>query len=222
MGAADVPDVVSLLNEATPELPVDGAELESWLANPVHSIEFALSEDAAGALCGYADLTSSPADADKAWLDLRVPELIDWAEERARARGRRALRTSAAAGSPLAPMLADRGYGPIRYSFRMRIDLDGPPPEPAWPDGIGVRTFRPGDERAVHAADAEAFEDHWDFTGFPYAEFEHFMLRAPDFDPTLWLIARDGDEVAGVSLCRPHHPGWPDVGWVRSLAVSVS
>jgi ribosomal protein S18 acetylase RimI-like enzyme len=220
---------VRLVNEATPELPADAAEIETWFSNTVQDVVFALAEDAGGEPVAYADLAAAPADAEKAWLDVRIPPqrlddstvapLLAWAEASARQRGRSVLRAFAASDSSLGPLLLAHGYRPIRHSFRMRIDLDSAPPEPVWPEGIRVATFEPGDERAVHAADAEAFEDHWDFTGFPYEEFEHFMLRAHDFDPTLWLVARDGDEVAGVSLCRPSLPGRPGVGWVRSLAV---
>ena len=37
------------------------------------------------------------------------------------------------------------GYRPVRYAFRMEIALDDEPPEPAWPDGIVVRTFVRGE-----------------------------------------------------------------------------
>ena len=45
----------------------------------------------------------------------------------------------------------------------MAIDLDGPPPEPVWPDGFTVATMQPGEERLVHATTQDAFLDHWDF-----------------------------------------------------------
>ncbi|MBD0349195.1 MAG: GNAT family N-acetyltransferase, partial [Thermoleophilia bacterium] len=39
------------------------------------------------------------------------------------------------------------------------------------------------------------------------------------FDPALWFIAYDGDEIAGFSLCRPRESGDPDMGWVSVLGV---
>jgi mycothiol synthase len=221
--------LVPLINEATPELPVDEGELRAWFSNPAQHAVFAVIEDEAGRPVAYADLSCENDEPEKAWLDPRIPsvslsdETVDavlaWGEAEARSAGRTVMRTSVAAGSPLCPMLEARGFRPIRFAFRMRIDIASPPPEPDWPEGIDVSTFRPGDERAVHAADAEAFEGHWEFTALPYEEFEHFLLRADDFDPTLWLLARDGEEIAGVSLCRPSAPGRPGIGWVSSLAV---
>jgi ribosomal protein S18 acetylase RimI-like enzyme len=39
------------------------------------------------------------------------------------------------------------------------------------------------------------------------------------FDPTLIFLAMDGDQIAGVSLCRPHSQYDSELGWVRSLGV---
>ena len=50
--------------------------------------------------------------------------------------------------------------------------------------------------RQIWDADVEAFLDHWG--GFDGSEdnFQRFLAK-PAFDPTLWVIAWDGDEVAG-------------------------
>jgi mycothiol synthase len=145
--------------------------------------------------------------------------MLGWLEAAALERGRRLLRVTVPAGSPLAGTLAERGYAPLRFFFHMRIDLNGPPPAPEWPEGIEVETFRPGEERAVHDASEEAFADHWEFAPHSFEEFLHELVGVEDFDPSLWLVAREGDQVAGVSLCRPFAPGRPGVGWVRVLAV---
>jgi hypothetical protein len=58
--------------------------------------------------------------------------------------------------------LEDRGYRFIRHHLFMLIKLSSEPPDPGWPEGIIVRPFRPGDERAVYEADMEAFSDHCD------------------------------------------------------------
>jgi len=44
-------------------------------------------------------------------------------------------------------------------------------------------------------------------------------MREPDFDPTLWLLAMDGDQIAGISLNAAQADDDPDVGWVSSLGV---
>lgn len=161
VAAADVPALVRLVNEATPELPVDAAELETWLSDTVNDVVFVLAEDVGRDLAAFAEVAAAPTDARNAWLDLRVPPrslddstvtaLLAWAEAAAQERQRAVLRVSAPSDSPLGVALLSHGYRPI-YSFRMRIDLDGAPPEPVWPDGISVRTFEPGEERAVFTA----------------------------------------------------------------------
>jgi GNAT superfamily N-acetyltransferase len=53
------------------------------------------------------------------------------------------------------------GYQYIRSSYRMMIDLESPPPEPVWPDGLTIRTYNPkSDARAIYLADQDAFRDH--------------------------------------------------------------
>ncbi len=38
----------------------------------------------------------------------------------------------------------------------------------------------------------------------------------PSFDPSLWFLVRDGEEVCGVALCKvPGDEGWVDVVGVR-------
>lgn len=117
-------------------------------------------------------------------------------------------------------LLENEGYSLIRHFWRMKIDMDQPPAAPVWPEGITVRTHIPGqDDRAVHAALDEAFEDHWGHTPFPFEHFETFMLKDPKFDPTLWFLAMDGDQIAGLSLCRWEMPEDPQMAWVDDLGV---
>jgi mycothiol synthase len=225
---ADVAAVVPLMNEAVPEFAVDEAELRSWLAHPTGDVEFAVVERR-GRLVSYIDLTAAANELDRARLDVRIPEdllspelldtALDWAVATARARDRSLLRVPVPADAALARLLAERGYRPIRFFFHMRVDLDAPPPQPIWPEGIDVRSFSPGEEHAVYEAAEEAFEDHWEYVRDPFEIWEHFLLRADDFDPGLWFLALDGEEIAGVCLCRPQAPGRPGVGWVSVLGV---
>ena len=98
--------------------------------------------------------------------------------------------------------LLERGYRAVRDSYLMRIDLsDEQVEETPLPPGIDVRPFVLGrDEAAVHAADEEAFAGH--FLHDP-ATLEEWMIQSvemPGFDPSLWFVAWDGDDVAGESL----------------------
>jgi mycothiol synthase len=116
------------------------------------------------------------------------------------------------------------GYIRIRSSYRMRIDMEGSVPEPEWPEGITLRSYNPEtDAEAVYRADIEAFRDHFGFVEQPFEEgfkdFLHMMTGYEGFDPTLWFLAMDGDEIAGISLCRPHSYDDLDLGFVDTLAV---
>ena len=112
-------------------------------------------------------------------------------------------------------VFADAGFTPIRRHWRMRIDMDTPPPAPVWPEGIALATMRPGQEHAVHAALNEAFEDHWGHLPLPYDTWRTFYLDRSDFDSSLSFLAMAGDEIAGFSLCRPEQR----MGWVDDLGV---
>ena len=223
---ADVPAVVAVINEATPEIPVDEAEVRTWLTSP-EEIDFAVVVDERGELLAYGDLSTRDSTS-RTWFDLQVPprheesetfgSALDWAEATARRRGRELLRVPARPDSKLPEFLAGRGYRPIRHFFDMRIDLAEAPPEPSWPAGIDVEALVPGDERAVFDAVEDAFADHWEWSPGRFEDWAHHMVEAAAFDPSLWLIARDGGEIAGVCICR-RAPGEVGLGWVRELGV---
>jgi ribosomal protein S18 acetylase RimI-like enzyme len=106
----------------------------------------------------------------------------------------------------------------------MHIDLDAPPPLPAWPEGVALRTLRVGqDERAVMRAVRDAFRDHWGYVERPFEDeynfWQHHMFGDDDFDPTLCFLAMDGDRIAGVSLCQLKTDDDPEMGWVSTLGV---
>ena len=121
-------------------------------------------------------------------------------------------------------LFEELGYSYIRSSYRMVIDMDGLVPEPVWPEGIALRTYNSEtDAEAVYRADMESFRDHFGFVEEPFEEgfkrFKHFQLESEGFDPTLLFLAMDGDEIAGINLCRPHSYDDPDLGWVGTLGV---
>jgi mycothiol synthase len=113
-------------------------------------------------------------------------------------------------------LLENSGYTPVRGIYVMETRLDAAPPLPHWPDDISLRTFVLGrDERAVFEAVEDAFEDMW---GRPRGTFPRFvgMTETESFDPTLWFLAMDGDEIAGVTLCKTlAGEGWVNVVGVR-------
>jgi mycothiol synthase len=113
-------------------------------------------------------------------------------------------------------LLENLGYTPVRGIYVMETILDDLPPLPRWPPDISVRPFVPGrDERAVYEAVEDAFRDLW---GRPRNPFERFIRETQKeyFDPSLWFLAVEGDEIAGLTLCNTlAGEGWVDVVGVR-------
>ena len=120
-------------------------------------------------------------------------------------------------------LFEDFGYHYIRSFYHMLIEMDAPVPETEFPEGITLRTYNPEtDLEAVYRADKDAFRDHFGFVEEPFEEglkrFEHHWIHE-GYDPTLLFLAMEGDEIAGVNLCRPHSYYDPSIGWVSSLGV---
>jgi mycothiol synthase len=110
-------------------------------------------------------------------------------------------------------------YQVVRRFYRMSID-ELPETAPALPEGLTLRPFDvERDAHAVYEAVDEAFHDHWGYVSHPFEMWQHYTINKEDFDPTLWLIAYDGDEVAGVCLCSVVDESQPDLGFVNTLAV---
>ena len=110
----------------------------------------------------------------------------------------------------------NEGYRPLRYHWRMEIVLDGPPAEAKLPPGIELRPFIKGvHDVAVWQAQNGAWRDHWGSHDVTLEEWQRSRFDDPEYDPTLWAIAWDGDQVAGLSLNR-YRMG---IGWIRTLGV---
>jgi mycothiol synthase len=94
-------------------------------------------------------------------------------------------------------LLEANGYRPVRWFFDMLRptldDIEVPP----LPEGLEIRPVAGREQlRKVFEADREAFRDHWG--GFDTSDelFERF-LEDPDYEPALFVVAWDGDEIAG-------------------------
>ncbi len=112
-------------------------------------------------------------------------------------------------------LLESLDYAPVRGVYVMETELHEAPPQPHWPEGISVRSFVTGqDERPLFEAVEDAFRDMW---GRPRGTFERFVreTEVESFDPSLWFLAMDGDEIAGVTLCKT----LAGEGWVNVVAV---
>ena len=143
--------------------------------------------------------------------------LAELAEDRAKQRGAARLYLLSFAENAAASRLLERlGYRDVRHFYRMEVELDERPPEPEWPPGISCATFDLADARALHAAINEAFADDYGHHPLSFDEWKQMRLEAPGFDPSLWFVARAGDEIAGICRCTEHRWG---SGWIEALGV---
>jgi mycothiol synthase len=95
------------------------------------------------------------------------------------------------------------GLCATRDLYEMRVGL--PLSEAArLPGGFTVRTFEPGhDERAWLTVNNRAFENHPEQGGWIKATLARREAEAW-FDPSLFLLAFRGDELAGFNWCKVH------------------
>ena len=96
-------------------------------------------------------------------------------------------------------MIERAGYRPVRWFFDMirepRDEVELPP----MPDGLEIRPVTPEHYRAVWDADVEAFRDHWGGFDDSDESYRNF-LEDPNFNADLFVVAWDGDQVAGAVI----------------------
>ncbi len=115
-------------------------------------------------------------------------------------------------------LLRGHGYEEFRHFHEMvRVGL-GSIPEVAMPDGLEVRSVGRDREtmRQVFDADVEAFRDHFGWVDSSETAFDEFV-NDPDVDPALWVVAFDGDEIAGAVINGIHGSGAERQGWLDSV-----
>jgi ribosomal protein S18 acetylase RimI-like enzyme len=223
-----VPDVDERMVRAGFRLPGYEAERDSLLVLD--------QESRAAALGGFYDgeglhiapfflfrarpnLPAGVADHVLAWGAARAPQNLHLAPEGARV----AMHTdTASVNRDMIAALERAGWRHERTNWVMEIDLvaAAPLPEPDWPEGIAVRSASlEQDARAVHAAEADAFSDHYGYVPQGFDQWFHFRTQFMTAEPELWILAMDGDEIAGMALCSSQRPGQPDLGWISTLGV---
>lgn len=94
-------------------------------------------------------------------------------------------------------LLEGEGFTPIRWFFRMRRPTLTELPDAALPDGFEIRPVEPDHHRRIWEAEHEAFRDHWGHREPTEEAYRHTFTR-PELDTSLWVVAWDGDEIAGV------------------------
>jgi len=121
-------------------------------------------------------------------------------------------------------LLENLGWKYICSFYRMVADLDSAPEVPSFPDGITVRPYDPETEtEEVYRTIVDAFQDHFGFVAQPFekglADFKHNFIAEPGYDPHFWFVAMDGNEIAGICICRREDSEDTESGWVSELGV---
>jgi mycothiol synthase len=115
------------------------------------------------------------------------------------------------------------GFGIVRRFWSMERELDGTEAAPEWPEGIGVRKMRPGEERAFFEVDEEAFAEHWGVaqvsSEVEFRRFLTYLKPERGFDPSLFFAAVAGDEIVGTCFTWPSYEGDESRAYVSSLGV---
>jgi GNAT superfamily N-acetyltransferase len=112
-------------------------------------------------------------------------------------------------------LLGGLGYRPVRVFRELRIDLAAPPDPPEWPNGFVADEFDADrDAAAFHAAQEEAFADHWEYRPRDFAGWREWHIETERFDPSLWAVVRAGDEIVAGAICEADRYGG---GWMSVL-----
>jgi ribosomal protein S18 acetylase RimI-like enzyme len=138
--------------------------------------------------------------------------------------GPKVARTNVTDAAPvLEAAIRARGYQPVRHFYAMvRPTLDEQLDAPM-PAGLEIRDVRPEDMEAIYEAEVEAFRDHWGFAEPGATERDRFFNDPVESDVSLWRVAWDGPQVAG--MVRSYiHPEQNERlgqkrGWVENISV---
>ncbi|HKY52717.1 MAG TPA: GNAT family N-acetyltransferase [Anaerolineales bacterium] len=178
-----------------------------------------------GQLAGYAELLEGDSLyiflADRGNTDLAF-QLMTILEERAllhKTEKVKLFTKISEKNNTLLQLFASKGYRSNLSFLMMELEMDEPPPAPEPVEGIEIRPFVQGqDEQATYRADEEAAEDKGYHDPLSYEAWVKRMgMDKPSFDPSIWFLAWDGNELAGVALNVYDREA--NIGWVDHLSV---
>ena len=109
-----------------------------------------------------------------------------------------------------------RGFEVVRGNYTMRIKFDGSPISADVPDWMTLRNCTPDDLALCHELLEETFVEHFGHTARSYKEWYAGLPSRDDYDQSLWWLAYEGDEPAGILT------GFlldEKTGWVADLGV---
>jgi mycothiol synthase len=235
LSPAERADVVALARDASRADGVyplnDQVDFDVDAADASPAFRHVVVRDAAtGGLSGYAHLDARSPDAASGHLVVRPADrrhgvghaLLDTLAALSANAGSSALRVWAHGDlDPAREFAARAGWDRVRELRMMRLPLATPIGEAAYPDGVTVRTFRPGDdEDAWVAVNAAAFRHHPE-QGRMTADDLRAREAAPWFDPMGFFIAERDGHVVGSHWTKVHaeSDGAPQHGEVYVVGV---
>jgi GNAT superfamily N-acetyltransferase len=119
-------------------------------------------------------------------------------------------------------LLKREGHEPVRYEFHMETPDLNHIPEVPMPEGLEIRPVKPEHLHAIWEANAEAFLDHWGAGNVEEEDFDTWV-KHPLTQPELWVVAWDGDQVAGSILNYINHDynarSGRKLGYTESISV---
>ena len=96
-------------------------------------------------------------------------------------------------------LMKEAGYKPVRYWDTLIHRLEDIPHFPM-PEGLELRAAMPSHYRQIWEADQEAFKDHWGMHETSEEDYQAWTDPKDYFQPYLYQVAWDGDEIAGEVL----------------------
>ena len=174
-----------------------------------------------GKLAGYAELLNGDSPyiylEDRSNVDLGF-QLLTILEEEALNRKGDDIRLStriSEKNKTLLELFASNGYRSDLTFLIMERTMNEPPDVPQWPERVYVRAFiLAQDEYATYQADEEASQDKGYHQPLSFqAWVTHMGMDRESFDPSLWFLAIEENEIVGVALnvCeRKTNTGWVD------------
>jgi ribosomal protein S18 acetylase RimI-like enzyme len=199
-----------------PSIVVAG-DVDGWLhTTPLETNTWLFEEGGTLLAGGFAQLFDERANAagtvhPSAWGRGLGAQLLDLIEARMVEEGGGRIHCWTVAGDTAADELfSARGYREVRRFWDMEIQLEDDPPEP----DVAVEPMG-DDARGFHAALEEAFADHWEHRPESFEDWWGRQRERSNYDPSLWFVVRDGDEVAAAARNEARETG----GYVGALGV---
>jgi GNAT superfamily N-acetyltransferase len=147
--------------------------------------------------------------------------LLRWSEQRARAAGKALVRQTVTDNDrSAAELFRMHGYEPAHTAWILEIELGIQPPDVPLPEGISIRSYRPGDEQVVHRLIDDAFSE-WDGREpLPFDAWVAFATGHRAFAPDLSRLAFEDGDLVGVALAFDYRTTGD--GWVQQLATKAT